>query len=519
MKKLSQRISALLLAGATLLPSARAARYTDLTYDHWAYYEMTRAVDLGILAGMGDGTMRPDDTLTWGQYLTMVGRAFCPDAYAQALAAGLPWDQAAYRAAQDSGILREGDFLTVDAAALGQPILRQDAVVLLDRTLPHTEYDNYQSGWDLAPAEEYFTDWAALTPSHQEALSRLYTLRLIQGREELTPEGSSLYHFDGGNTIRRADGSVLLMRVVNYMDRARSGEDITVTLHVVDPQGSALCPDRTVTTTVGTWTDSLVDTNYLWHYAYQEGACSVSSIQNEYTVTYRPYTWLESAEEDFWDKVEAGEADAGDYWLQDFWLRVQGENDRKHQLLFGSADQRRYADKEEAAAHAATITVPVWKLDQRGNKVPSTLSLSVNAALAEDVTAIFTEIYNDPERFPICDLGGYSWRGIPPPGSTTAAPPSTSTPARTIRSGRARSWRAASGPPGMIPGPSPRTAPWSASSPSTAGPGAGTPGPGTRTPPRVITTICTSPTWGCKRAKRAVSLSRNGSFVLFTGWR
>ena len=34
-----------------------------------------------------------------------------------------------------------------------------------------------------------------------------------------------------------------------------------------------------------------------------------------------------------------------------------------------------------------------------------------DAALAEDVKEIFTGIYNDPERFPIHDVGGYTWRG------------------------------------------------------------------------------------------------------------
>ena len=58
-----------------------------------------------------------------------------------------------------------------------------------------------------------------------------------------------------------------------------------------------------------------------------------------------------------------------------------------------------------------TVTVPVWKLDSNGGKSTSTASLTVNAALAEDITAIFTEIYNDPEQFPIHDLGGYDWRG------------------------------------------------------------------------------------------------------------
>ena len=42
-----------------------------------------------------------------------------------------------------------------------------------------------------------------------------------------------------------------------------------------------------------------------------------------------------------------------------------------------------------------TVTIPVWKLSG-GVKVSSTMSLTVHAAIAEDVKAIFTEIYNDP---------------------------------------------------------------------------------------------------------------------------
>ena len=30
--------------------------------------------------------------------------------------------------------------------------------------------------------------------------------------------------------------------------------------------------------------------------------------------------------------------------------------------------------------------------------------------MTEDIVKIFTEIYNDPERFPIKDIGGFSWR-------------------------------------------------------------------------------------------------------------
>ena len=114
---------------------------------------------------------------------------------------------------------------------------------------------------------------------------------------------------------------------------------------------------------------------------------------------------------DFEEAVERGEASWDDYYDQPFWLWFQGENDQKCTLLFGDPAKRRYDNQTEAYAHMTTVTIPVWHLDRQGNKVPATTDLVINAAIAGDVVAIFTEIYNDPEQFPIHDVGGYSWRG------------------------------------------------------------------------------------------------------------
>lgn len=73
-------------------------------------------------------------------------------------------------------------------------------------------------------------------------------------------------------------------------------------------------------------------------------------------------------------------------------------------------DGQPYADKETAVANMRSVTVPVWKLNKDGGKYPSQATLEVNANLADDVVSIFTEIFNDPEQFPIKNLGGFSWR-------------------------------------------------------------------------------------------------------------
>lgn len=70
----------------------------------------------------------------------------------------------------------------------------------------------------------------------------------------------------------------------------------------------------------------------------------------------------------------------------------------------------KYTSAEEAEAHMVEIAVPVWRLQSDGTKTTGTAYLQVNASLAAIYKAIFEEIYNGDEKFPINDVGCYSWR-------------------------------------------------------------------------------------------------------------
>lgn len=277
---------------------------------------------------------------------------------------------------------------------------RQDAAILLSRALPENAG---VYGWQPANAVS-FTDWNQMDPFHQAAVSALADHGVVSGRTD----GS----FGCADTIQRSDGAVLLMRVLSLVDQVHYGEQKMVTVRVVDQTtGQSILPDQQMNVSVG---DSLSYLAYQvepGYYNYDGSyVTSISTACDVYTLDFAPMTQAEIQEAQFWEKVDRGEASYDDYWTQDFLLGYQGENPRKYLLLFGSQDKRRFSSKEEAEAAMTTITVPVWKLSN-GVKTPSTMSLTVHAALAQDVTEIFTEIYNDPEQFPIHDVGGYSWRG------------------------------------------------------------------------------------------------------------
>ena len=400
---IKQRMAALALTGALALSGlaapAQAAEYTDLDWGHWAYNDMMTAAGLGLINGVGGSQLAPSATMTWGQFLAVAARAFAGDSYDAAVTAGQAWDQAGLSAAQAAGLL-EGLSAPADLAG---PISRQDAAVLLYNALPE---DYTPSFWDSPIDPEALTDWDAMDPIHQQAVAELARRCIVKGKSD----GA----FGCADTIQRCDGAVLIIRVLEQVDDARSGEATTITLRCVnEATGAAIIPDQQLQAAVGQSVYGMLDDQAVGYYKRDYQASDpdyISSACDTYTFYYVPMTQAEIEEAQFWEKVDRGEASAQDYYDQDFWLHFQGENQRKLTLLFGDASKRRFASQAEAEAAMTTVTVPVWKI-ANGQKVASTMSFSIHAAIAEDVKAIFTEIYNDPEQFPIHDLGGYSWRG------------------------------------------------------------------------------------------------------------
>ena len=79
-------------------------------------------------------------------------------------------------------------------------------------------------------------------------------------------------------------------------------------------------------------------------------------------------------------------------------------------LLKVFPDGKYFREKAQADACMTNVTVPVWLMRKDGTKYPSRTTIKVNSGLANDVLAIFTEIYNHPSKFPMKSVGGYSWR-------------------------------------------------------------------------------------------------------------
>lgn len=175
-------VGLLILAAWLIASPARAAGWTDLTEEHWAYETMARAEALGVLGGLPDGTMAPEGTLSWGEYLTMLARTFYPEQYGSGeRLPGTHWAFPAYEAALSAGVLCGGDFVTVNGATLGEPVTRRDAVTLALRVL---------EGEPLPAAEPAVADFQQLPASYQAFVARSYVLGLMTGYPDGTFRGA-----------------------------------------------------------------------------------------------------------------------------------------------------------------------------------------------------------------------------------------------------------------------------------------------------------------------------------------
>lgn len=101
-----------------------------------------------------------------------------------------------------------------------------------------------------------------------------------------------------------------------------------------------------------------------------------------------------------------GYVGSGAGWIQSH-IDGSGNMDSTARLaLFGSATKTHFSSSEEAAPYMKSLQIPIWKVDASGSKYASTAWLTVHVLVADDVQAIFEEIFNDPEQFPIKAIGG-----------------------------------------------------------------------------------------------------------------
>ncbi len=410
---------ALVTAFSVTIPLISAANFQD-TENHWARDYIDRAVELGFFQGMSNAEFDPNGTMTRGMFVTVLGRleGIDPDAWSSQQVPQLFKD------------VKDTDYFApyISWAAycgivngMGDGLFMPDVPVTREQMAKLVDYYIQSMGHSLRAAEtevpEEFADGNAISNWAASSVDVLKTTGILNG----SPNKDGTVSFLPQNTSTRAECAAVFCRLSDSLIRREAG---------TAPEGIALNEEdvslelgETFSLTATLLPEGCTAVPLFWH-SSDESCFTVSetglvscvgvgtSVVTVYTseglsasCTFHCNTGLASADETYEQKC----------------LRVFGEVVSDPRLYYAKLDENgNYIygsngipemDYERAAADMVTVTVQVWDLNSKGEKVTKTMSFKAHKNLAATFQQIFKEIYEGNEMFPIHYLGGTSRGG------------------------------------------------------------------------------------------------------------
>lgn len=335
-----KRVLALMLAIVLLLAAMPVSAaygttksFSDVPADAWYKDQLDALVSVGGVSGYPDGSFHPEDTLTRGEFITMlfnvantatmqyveyVDGQYVAGSYENETS--IHWAQPYWNVLNDMGIIA-GSGIKCSAQDLNATITRNEMAVLVTNMMYK---DYYEEKVSVTNVTSVIKDYSSIPSSYQYYVEQAFGKGVLSGYEDKT--------FRGSNGLRRCEAVSVVYRL-------------------------------------------------LW--------ANARSVITNSTVVRPDYT------------------PAATQWQKNGWINAYGTaSSELRKILFGDANKSSFSSASEASAYMETVTINVWKLDKNNNKYATTETVTVNKAVAEDVKAIFQQIFEDPEKFPIQSVGG-----------------------------------------------------------------------------------------------------------------
>jgi hypothetical protein len=198
---------------------ACAGRFRD-TGRHWSRQVVGKLVALDIIAGMGDGSFRPDNPVTADQFIKMAVMAMgCKIEQGTGY-----WAKPYIDMAMEEGIISEGEFTDYK-----KPLSREKMARIIVRTAfkveeaPGGEYDGYIIG--------KIADYESIDNSLKQYVLDGYKLGLIQG------SNNRYYPKD---TLTRAEAAAVIIRILDKTERKPTAPGPDEVIKLVDNLGNPM---------------------------------------------------------------------------------------------------------------------------------------------------------------------------------------------------------------------------------------------------------------------------------------
>ena len=203
MKRYISSLMAFCLMFALVLPveAKEAESFRDVPADFWAYEQINRCVQDGIVSGYSDGTFKPGNPVSYGAFSIMLARAF----YSDELAAYSDQGTATGEAIMNKHGILNGT--SRSSASIGASLPREDMAQCMYNVL-------VDKGANIPPDTEYvkcissISDFQSININCRRAVMVCYTTGLLGGQSD----GS----FGPKNPMNRAQGCVVINRLRDY---------------------------------------------------------------------------------------------------------------------------------------------------------------------------------------------------------------------------------------------------------------------------------------------------------------
>jgi len=215
MKKVLKRAALFLIMIALLMQvpiSARAATtFSDVSSDAWYYSNLTKLTSVGIVNGYPDGTFKPDNTLTRGEFIHML--ATVAEIWTATPSKGIHWAEGDWNAMNDNGLLEvstgynsSGTLFPCTAASLETPITRYEMAFLVNSVLYMAFYENPMTVKDTSDSfANHIGDYNGMDQSYRSAVEQCY------GKGILTGDADT--YFWGVSNLKRSEAVAVIVRL------------------------------------------------------------------------------------------------------------------------------------------------------------------------------------------------------------------------------------------------------------------------------------------------------------------
>lgn len=410
---MKKRVLSLVLTIAlalTLLPQIYAydpSAMTDIS-GHWAADYIATAMEQNMFQGITETEFCPNEPMTRGMFVTVLGRitGIDPASYDDWYMDNLYTDVSskAYYAPYINWATRFGI-----ANGMGQgtfmpdePVTREQIAALLVR---YASIFNYNLNAITEDIVDSFTDAATISTYAVSSVESMRLIGLINGR----PQYDGSYIFDPQGKTTRAEAAAVLCRFLQSMEKNYELTLSDPTSITMEPESVelkigestslvyTLLPQDATNQTI-TWVSenpsiakvdssgvvTALDQGVVEVYAYTWNGLFAST-----TVTCQKETSLSSSQETYEERC----------------MRIFGEVVPRSGYSYRSY----YKTDEEAQKHMVPVTIQAWDFadSTKTTKITKTYTLYVHENIADTAVAIFDEIYNGQEQFPINSVGCY----------------------------------------------------------------------------------------------------------------